>query len=100
MIAVGTHLGPYMILSQVGAGGMGEVYRAKDTRLNRTVAVKVLLAEKMADPERKRRFVQEARAASALNHPNIITIYEINSDDGVDFISGRLPNVYIGSHPP
>jgi Tol biopolymer transport system component len=65
---------------------MGEVYRAKDTRLNRTVAIKVLPSEKMADPERKRRFIQEARAASALNHPNIVTIYDINTDDGVDFI--------------
>jgi Tol biopolymer transport system component len=66
---------------------MGEVYRAKDTRLNRTVAVKVLSSEKMADPERKRRFVQEARAASALNHPNIVTIYDINTDNSVDFIA-------------
>jgi eukaryotic-like serine/threonine-protein kinase len=87
MIAVGTRLGPYEILSQLGAGGMGEVYRAKDTRLNRTVAIKVLPSEQIADPERKRRFVQEAKAASALNHPNIVTIYDINTDDGVDFIA-------------
>src|SRR5919201_6354901 len=87
MIAVGTRLGPYEILSQLGTGGMGVVYRAKDTRLNRTVAIKVLPPEKMADPERKRRFVQEARAASALNHPNIVTIYDINTDNGMDFIA-------------
>jgi Tol biopolymer transport system component len=66
---------------------MGEVYRAKDSRLDRSVAIKVLTSEKVADPERKRRFVQEAKAASALNHPNIITIYEISSDNGVDFIA-------------
>jgi eukaryotic-like serine/threonine-protein kinase len=66
---------------------MGEVYRAKDTRLDRSVAIKVLTSEKVADPERKRRFVQEAKAASALNHPNIITIYDINTDNGMDFIA-------------
>jgi serine/threonine protein kinase len=66
---------------------MGEVYRAKDSRLNRTVAIKVLSSEKTADSERKRRFMQEARAASALNHSNIITIYDINADNGVDFIA-------------
>jgi serine/threonine protein kinase len=87
MIAVGTCLGPYEILSTLGAGGMGEVYRAKDTRLNRAVAIKVLPSEKVADPERKRRFVQEAKAASALNHPNIVTIYDINTDNGTDYIA-------------
>jgi Tol biopolymer transport system component len=84
---VGRQLGSFKVLSLLGAGGMGEVYRARDTRLNRTVALKVLPSDKMADPERKRRFVQEARAASALNHPNIVTIYEIDSDTGVDFIA-------------
>jgi len=65
---------------------MGEVYRATDTRLHRTVAIKVLPHDKVADPERKRRFLQEARAASALNHPNIITLYDIASDNGIDYL--------------
>jgi serine/threonine protein kinase len=76
MIALGTRLGQYEILSQLRAGGMGEIYRGRDNWLDRTVAVKMLLSEKMTDTERKRRFVQEARAASALNHPNIVTIYD------------------------
>jgi eukaryotic-like serine/threonine-protein kinase len=83
---VGQQLGSYQILSLLGAGGMGVVYRARDTRLNRSVAIKVLPADKVSDPERKRRFIQEARAASALNHPNIITLYDIGSESGVDFI--------------
>ena len=82
----GSKLGPYEVLSLLGAGGMGEVYRARDTRLGRVVAIKVLPAERMADEDRRRRFVQEARAASALNHPNIVTIHEIESADGIDFI--------------
>lgn len=82
----GTRLGPYEILSLLGAGGMGEVYKARDPRLDRFVAVKVLPAERTADPNRKRRFIQEAKSASALNHPNIVTIHEINQQDGVDYI--------------
>ena len=82
----GTKLGPYEILSLLGAGGMGEVYRARDTRLGREVAIKVLPAERMADEPRRRRFVREARAASALNHPNIVTIHEIDTEDGIDFM--------------
>ncbi len=82
----GSKLGSYEVLSLLGAGGMGEVYRARDTRLGRVVAIKVLPAERMADENRRRRFVQEARAASALNHPNIVTIHEIESADGIDFI--------------
>ena len=65
---------------------MGEVYRARDTRLNRTVALKVLRGDKLADPERRRRFLQEAQAASALNHPNIITIHDVLTNDGVDVL--------------
>ena len=82
----GSKLGSYEVLSLLGAGGMGEVYRARDTRLGRVVAIKVLPAERMADENRRRRFVQEARGASALSHPNIVVIYEIESADGIDFI--------------
>ena len=82
----GSKLGSYEVLSLLGAGGMGEVYRARDTRLGREVAIKVLPADRMADENRRQRFVQEARAASALNHPNIVTIHEIESADGIDFI--------------
>jgi len=69
VLAAGARLGPYEIVAPLGAGGMGEVYKARDTRLDRVVALKVLRRDKTADPERKRRFMQEARAASALNHP-------------------------------
>ncbi len=86
MIEAGSKLGPYEVLSPIGAGGMGEVYLARDTRLGREVAIKALPTERMADEDRRRRFVQEARAASALNHPNIVTIYDIESADGIDFI--------------
>ena len=85
-LAAGTHLGPYEILAPLGAGGMGEVYRARDPRLAREVAIKVLPADRVADAGRRRRFVQEAQAASALNHPHIITIYEIESADANDFL--------------
>src|SRR5438128_1981556 len=81
-LAAGTRLGRYEIRSQIGVGGMGEVYLAQDTKLNRKVALKILPAEVAANQERMRRFVQEAKAASALNHPNIITIYEIDESDG------------------
>ena len=75
----GTRLGPYEIIASVGAGGMGEVYRARDTRLGREVAGKILPAECAQDPERLRRFEQEARAAAALNHPNILVLHDIGS---------------------
>ena len=84
--AAGAQLGPYKIEASIGAGGMGEVFRATDTRLHRTVAIKVLPHDKVSDPERKKRFLQEARAASALNHPNIVTLYDIANDGGTDFL--------------
>src|SRR5215203_1415728 len=85
-LAPGSKLGTYEVLSLIGAGGMGEVYRARDTRLGREVAIKVLPADRLHDEPRRRRFLQEAQAASALNHPHIITIYEIESDGAIDFI--------------
>jgi Tol biopolymer transport system component len=89
-LSTGTRLGPYEVLSPLGAGGMGEVYRARDPRLGREVAIKVLPASFSADADRLRRFEQEARSASALNHPNIVTIYEIGRADSVSFISMEL----------
>jgi serine/threonine protein kinase len=83
---IGQQLGSYQILALLGAGGMGVVYKARDTRLNRTVAIKVLPSNKVSEPERKRRFIQEARAASALNHPNIVTLHDVGSQSGIDFI--------------
>src|SRR5438132_10077806 len=77
----------YRIVSKIGAGGMGEVYLAHDTRLDRRVALKVLPTDVAADQTRMRRFVQEAKAASALNHPNIITIHEIDQFDSMNFIA-------------
>jgi serine/threonine-protein kinase len=74
---VGSTLEQYRIESKLGAGGMGTVYLARDLHLDRMVAIKVLLPDKVADPGRKQRFIQEAKAASALNHPNIITIHDI-----------------------
>jgi eukaryotic-like serine/threonine-protein kinase len=80
----------YRIEAEIGRGGMGVVHRAHDTRLGRAVAIKMLPAEATADPERRRRFVQEARAASALNHPHIVTIHEVDEDDGTTFIAMEL----------
>ncbi|MBI1791298.1 MAG: serine/threonine-protein kinase [Acidobacteria bacterium] len=83
---IGSTLSHYTILEKLGEGGMGVVYKARDTHLDRFVAIKVLPAARVADPERKRRFVQEAKAASALNHPNIITVHDIACENGVDFM--------------
>ena len=90
MINAGTHLGPYEILAPLGAGGMGEVYRARDTRLGREVAIKVLPSDFSADRDRLRRFEGEARAASALNHPNILTVHDIGSQDGAPYVVSEL----------
>src|SRR6266849_10921053 len=83
----GTHLGRYEIRSKLGAGGMGEVYLAQDTTLDRTIALKILPADLAANQDRMRRFTQEATAAAALNHPNIAHIYEIGEHDGTNFIA-------------
>ena len=84
---IGRTLSHYEVLEKIGSGGMGEVFRARDTRLGRDVAIKVLSADVVADANRRRRFEQEARAASALNHPNIVHIYEIGEDEGTPFIA-------------
>jgi predicted ATPase/tRNA A-37 threonylcarbamoyl transferase component Bud32 len=89
-LSPGTRFGDYEILQQLGAGGMGEVYRAKDTRLNREVALKTLSVERLAQPEALARFEKEARSASALNHPNIVTIYELGRANGTHYIAMEL----------
>src|SRR4051812_36063889 len=90
MTLPGDKLSHYTIISAIGAGGMGEVYLAEDTRLERHVALKILLADVASDEERVARFVREAKAASALNHPNILTVYEIGSYEGRRYISTEL----------
>ena len=85
-LASGTRLGPYEIQSPLGAGGMGEVYKARDTRLDRTVAIKVLPEHVAANPDLKQRFEREARTVAALNHPHICTLHDIGNQDGTDFL--------------
>ena len=89
-LAAGTKLGPYEIVASLGAGGMGEVYRARDPRLGRDVAIKILPADFCKDPDRLRRFEQEARAAGALNHPNILAVYDIGTTDGAPYLVTEL----------
>ncbi|MDO8680339.1 MAG: serine/threonine-protein kinase [Acidobacteriota bacterium] len=90
MLQPKTRLGPYEVVSLLGRGGMGEVYRATDTRLGRDVAVKVLSGELASSPKLVSRFEQEARAASALNHPNITTVYDIGEADSIVYIAMEL----------
>ncbi len=87
---IGRTLSQYKILEEISRGGMGIVYRALDVKLNRDVALKVLPPELVADPERKRRFIQEAQAAAALEHPHIAVVYEIDDVDGATFIAMEL----------
>src|SRR5215472_12985209 len=85
-LAPNNKLGPYEIQSPLGAGGMGEVYRARDTRLDRTIAVKILPAHLSTDPARKLRFEREAKTISVLNHPNICSLFDVGSQDGIEFL--------------
>src|ERR1051325_7371287 len=85
-LAPGTRLGPYEIVAPLGAGGMGEVYKARDTRLDRTVAIKVLPEHSATRPEVRERFEREARAVSALSQPHICTLYDVGRQDGIDFL--------------
>src|SRR3982750_852253 len=96
-------IGAYEIQSLLGAGGMGEVYRARDTRLDRIVALKVLSPDKWNDSDRRRRFVQEAKTVSALNHPNIVQLYDVVSTEGVEvlvleYVSGKTLDALIPKH--
>ncbi len=85
-LSAGVRLGPYEIVSAIGAGGMGEVYKATDTRLDRTVAIKVLLAHVADDPDLRQRFEREAKTISSLNHPHICTLHDIGQQDGTDYL--------------
>ena len=89
-LSAGTRLGTYEIVAPLGAGGMGEVYRAHDTALGRDVAIKVLPAAVSADPDRLRRFEQEARSAGLLNHPNILSIYGFGAHEGAPYVVSEL----------
>jgi serine/threonine-protein kinase len=102
-ISPGARIGPYEILSLLGAGGMGEVYQARDTRLDRIVALKTLPADRVGDAERKRRFLLEARAAARLNHPNIVAIHEISEENGIcliamEYVAGATLEQTIGGN--
>ena len=90
MLSPGQQLGPYEILAPLGAGGMGEVHRARDPRLDRVVAIKVLPPDVAATPGRLARFEREARAVAGLNHPNIVTLHSIEDSDGIRFLTMEL----------
>src|SRR6204780_5030363 len=92
-LSAGTRLGPYEVLAPIGAGGMGEVYRARDSRLGREVPLKILPVAFASDPDRVRRFEQEGRAAAALNHPNIVVIYDTGSEGGGFYVATELLEV-------
>src|SRR6202022_1649624 len=89
-LSAGDRLGPYEIVSPIGAGGMGEVYRARDPRLHRDVAIKVLPERLSKDPQALARFEREARAVAALSHPNILAIYDVGSDQGITYAVTEL----------
>ena len=89
-IETGSRLGPYEILGPIGAGGMGEVYKARDTRLDRTVAIKVLPSHLSEHPELRQRFEREAKAISSLSHPHICTLHDVGHQDGVDYLVMEL----------
>src|SRR6202142_1664089 len=89
-VVAGQKIGPYEVAAQIGAGGMGEVYRARDPRLGRDVAIKVLPSSFSSAPDRLQRFAQEARAAAALNHPNILAIFDIGEDKGAPYVVSEL----------
>src|SRR5215470_8581379 len=104
-LTVGTKLGPYEIHSPLGAGGMGEVYKARDTRLDRIVAVKVLPPAMAVDSDRLQRFQHEARILSALNHPNLLAIYDVGSEGEVhflvsEFLKGHTLRTLLEEGPP
>src|SRR5437667_9584184 len=85
-LSAGARLGPYEIIAPLGAGGMGEVYRARDTRLDRTVAVKVLPVELAADAQFRERFEREARLISSLSHPHVCPLFDVGQQDGLEFL--------------
>src|SRR5579871_6459708 len=89
-LTAGAKLGPYEIIAQLGAGGMGEVYRARDSRLGREVALKILPSDVANDPSRRQRFELEARAVAALNHPNIVAVYDVGTEGGISYIVSEL----------
>ena len=103
-LASGTRLGSYEIVAPLGSGGMGEVYRARDPKLGRDVALKVLPPDVASDPERRLRFEQEARAASSLNHPHIVTVHDIGASDStlyiaMELVDGQTVREMLGSGP-